>query len=81
METAEKTIASTDEVGAVSMSPSTSLLASYLVRCELVFPEAVEDPEGFDGGLRWRGFTRLAACFSTAKKTYSLVMPTPRVRL
>ena len=31
--------------------PSTSLLASYLVRCGLVFPEAVEDPEGFDGGL------------------------------
>jgi hypothetical protein len=51
MEAAEKTIASTDEVGAVSMSPSTSLLASYLVRCELVFPEAVEDPEGFDGGV------------------------------
>jgi len=51
METAEKTIDSTGEVGAVSMSPSTSALASYLVRCGLVFPEAVEDPDGFDGGL------------------------------
>ena len=31
--------------------PSTARLASMLVRCDLVAPEAVEDPDGFDGSL------------------------------
>ena len=43
METAEKTIQSTEEVGAVSMSPSTSLLA-LLVECkeEIEYAEECE---------------------------------------
>ena len=34
-----------------SSIPSTARLASMLVRCDLVAPEAVEDPDGFDGSL------------------------------
>ena len=37
METAEKTIESTEEVGAVSMSPSTSLLAEFDKLCSDAF--------------------------------------------
>ena len=31
--------------------PSTARLASLLVRCDLVDPAAVEDPDGFDGSI------------------------------
>jgi hypothetical protein len=38
------------EIGESSI-PSTARLASLLVRCDLIAPEAVEDPDGFDGSI------------------------------